>query len=504
MGNQYDYIIIGSGIAGLMTAYYASLQKGGDYSILLISKGGKTENNTFYAQGGIAASVSKKDSISAHIKDTLIAGHHRNDPRTVNFIIKNAPSVIREMRTIGIRFASDLKLEGGHSKHRISYHFDSIGKELVEIITSVIIKHPNIKILRNHFVTDLIVHEKQCIGISVINNKQEYSRIKNLYAKKTVICTGGIGQLFEKTTNPPNATGDGIAMAYRAGCVFRDLDKIQFHPTTLDCNTMRAHNSSTETNHAISDKSRNTNKHRLSHLFLLSETLRGEGAYLLNKNLIRFMLKAHPLAELAPRDVISKEIFLQQKKGQVFLDLRHLNPQIIKQKYPTIFQTLKKFGYSPEKDLLPITPSAHYLCGGIHTDHKSQTSIKNLYAVGECAHTGLHGDNRLASNSLLEAIVMAKQATINPLPRKIQIPTSDASPRPQPTRNTNAPNNIKQKIKSIMWKNATPLATKKQLRSALKHLQSLPHPKVPSETLNMLQTAELILKAKLEKDAQKG
>lgn len=483
MGNQYDYIIIGSGIAGLMTAYYAATQNAGRNSVLLISKGGATQSNTFYAQGGIAAATSPTDNTKSHIEDTLKAGHHKNNKKAVEFIIKKAPEIIAELKKDGIKFANDLKLEGGHSAHRISYNKDSIGKTLVTNFTKKVSSLPNIKILRNHFVTDLIVEKKQCTGIAIVNNNKQQSRINYLYGKRIVICTGGIGQLYTKTTNPQNATGDGIAIAHRAGCKMQDLQYIQFHPTALDL----------------------PKKSKQSHLFLLSETLRGEGALLLNKKLVRFMLKAHPEAELGPRDIISKQIFKELKKGPVYLDLRHIPIKNIKTKYPTIHKELTKHNLNPAKNLIPISPAAHYLCGGIHTNLKAQTNIKNLYAVGESTHTGLHGANRLASNSLLEAIVMAKQATITPLPKKqflpkIENPTkAPTTPSSRAFTEDNSSTSIAtiKKLQKIMWQNAGPLSTTSSLKKALTQIQNLPHPKEPSETLNMLQTAELIIKAKL-------
>jgi len=483
---DYEYIIVGSGIAGLMSALFATEKitqekNTKNKKILIVSKKSiRCSSNTSLAQGGIAAVLSHDDSIHDHFTDTLKAGHFLNSKKIVKFIVSHAPEIIHQLESIGIKFAKttngnyDLKLEGGHSHNRIVYHKDFIGQHLVDVLYKHLRTKSYITFMPHHHVIDLIVSNKICYGISLFEKQGSRYCTKFLLSHKTILATGGIGQLFSKTTNPSTATGDGIAMAIRSKTKLKDISYIQFHPTAL----------------SVSQKGR---------LFLLSETLRGEGAHLLNKNLVRFMKKAHPQAELAPRDIISRQIFKQLENGPVYLDLRHIDSKILKKKYPTIYRELIKNNLDPRKKLLPITPAAHYLCGGIKTDINAETSIKNLFAVGECACTGLHGSNRLASNSLLEAAVMARQAifaknTIPPSPHaQISVLTS-AQQKPKPQKNASH----KELIKAIMWKCFHPQTKEITIKNSLERIKLLNsqheiHDPHTLEIKNMLQTAEAIL-----------
>ncbi len=562
----YDFVIVGSGIAGLMSALYAS-EKG---KVLLVTKSELKASNTWYAQGGVAAAVSINDSFKKHIADTIKAGHGLNDKKAVKFIIKSAPKAIEELEQFGIKFAHqpiqhrvnqpssknyDLKLEGGHSEKRVLYYKDKVGQSIENNLIKQVKKNDNITIKTNCFAVDLILDEagKKCTGLKYIANSnnqktfgtdtsykggQRQNRKKNndtatpelvsIHSKRIVLCTGGTGQIFSKTTNPSVATGDGIAMAARAGSKLKGMEFVQFHPTALVNSTAKIKN--------------NSDKHALNEnppLFLLSETLRGEGAVLLNHKKERFMIKKHPLAELAARDVISKAIFNQQKKGPVFMDLRAIPLKTLKNKYPAIFNKLKKEKI-PYNKPIKITPAAHYLCGGVATDIFGRTSIQNLYAIGECANTGLHGANRLASNSLLEAATMSRQVTKKPLPKTICIPKTKSANRINKTsfnndktekqftipESTNTVRNafsaqqiskivdFREKIQTIMTEKCGIIRKRKDMDSAKKEIQTIlselhSHNKTQFntylvETINLTETALIILTAALKRKKSSG
>jgi L-aspartate oxidase len=489
----YDYIIIGSGIAGLMTAYHASTKTKKRKSILVISKGKISESSSYMAQGGIAAAVSQKDSFASHAADTLNAGHNLNNKTTVEFIVKEAPKAIKLLSKLGVKFCKtptgnfQLKLEGGHSHSRIIHSKDQIGKALITTLYAKLKNNPKIVFKNNSTVIDLMVKNQNCHGIAFYNNKKPDSCIKYLYGKKTVLCTGGIGQLFKKTTNPLSAFGDGLTLAYNAGCKMEGLNYIQFHPTALN----------------ISKKEPANQKP----LFLLSETLRGEGAHLLNNKFVRFMVKAHPQAELAPRDIISQNIFNQLKKGNVFLDLRHIEKKILKEKYPAIYHRLKKEGIDTTKNLIPVIPAAHYLCGGIKTNLSGQTNVKNLYAIGECASTGLHGSNRLASNSLLEAVVMAKEITHSPHYHLKNPPLFIANhSSTNILKESPSDKNAIKEIQNIMWIYCTFKPNKKNLSKAAKEIEQI-NKSSPTKSLRLqsvLTAANLIIQSMLSHTATIG
>lgn len=393
-----DYLVIGSGIAGLSFALKMA-HKYPDRTVFIVSKADEDESNTKYAQGGVA-SVSDlgEDSYQKHISDTLIAGDGLCDAAIVEMVVKEGPERVRELMSWGVRFDTGkngrlaLGREGGHSVHRILHHKDYTGYEIEQALLNQVRQRPNIRIFQHHFAIDLITEHQlhganpvptTCYGAYVLDQKSGI--VETFRAKYTVLATGGVGMVYGHTTNPIIATGDGIAMAYRAGARIQDMEFVQFHPTVLyDGKAGRS--------------------------FLISEAVRGFGAYLRNKKGHRFMPDYDTRAELAPRDIVSRCIDQELKKfGDpcVFLDCTHLDIKAFKAHFPNIYDECRTRHITIETDWIPIVPAAHYLCGGIVVDPNGRTTINNLFACGECSRTGLHGANRLASNSLLEALVYA-------------------------------------------------------------------------------------------------
>lgn len=395
-----DVLIIGSGIAGLSFALKIAKARP-DLSVCLITKSSKAETNTRYAQGGIAVVLDKlTDSYQQHIDDTLKSGGGLCNKKVVEMVVKKAPERLNELLEWGVEFDKDpdgefsAGLEGGHSQPRILHHKDFTGFEIEKKLLLHIQQYPNISIVSHYFALDLITgpsnnsNIKTCYGAYVLNEKD--NTIKTFRAKVTLLATGGSGQVYETTTNPLVATGDGVAMAQRANAKISEMQFIQFHPT------------------AFYDK--NT-----SPSFLISEAVRGFGAYLVNSEGLRFVYEYDIRGELATRDIVSKAIYCElwkSGKENVFIDCRHLNIKDFINHFPGIYNHCIKNGIDVSKDLIPVAPAAHYQCGGITVDSHSETSIANLYACGECSCTGLHGLNRLASNSLLEAIVFSNEAAI--------------------------------------------------------------------------------------------
>ncbi|OLS24916.1 MAG: L-aspartate oxidase [Candidatus Heimdallarchaeota archaeon LC_3] len=384
-----DVLIIGSGIAGLSCAYELAKE---NLNVIIVTKKNKAETNTNYAQGGIAAVLDSSDSFDTHISDTLIAGDGLCDKKVVEFVVRRAPERIQKLIDIGVNFTKnpltseyELGKEGAHSKRRILHSKDSTGKEIERALLNHCENYENIVVHENYFAIDLIkAKEGKILGVHIFN--QENQKIIQILAKKTILATGGIGKVYLVTSNPDIATGDGIAMAYRAGAEIANMEFTQFHPTCL-----------------FNPKAR-------SSTFLLSEALRGEGAKLINSKGVRFMNDYDSRCELAPRDVVARAIDNEMKQTGdecVYLDITFKDENYLKERFPGIYQKLLSFGYNLAKDKIPIVPAAHYICGGVLTDLSGKTNLENLYCIGESASTGLHGANRLASNSLLEAIVFA-------------------------------------------------------------------------------------------------
>ncbi|MFQ5964385.1 MAG: L-aspartate oxidase [Candidatus Scalinduaceae bacterium] len=376
-----DTLIVGSGIAGLSAAIHAA--KGG--SVLIVTKAKINENSTEHAQGGIAARLCPEDSFKEHINDTLNTGQGLCDDVIVSGIVRDGPKRVNELIGWGAKFDREngdlvFTKEGGHSHPRIlRARGDSTGKEIEDTLVNMVVNHPHILIYEHTFAIDLLVSNNVCNGVIAWRNRGGKILI---WAKQIILASGGCGQVFRETTNPDIATGDGIAMAYRAGVKLQDLEFVQFHPTTL----------------YVPGAER----------VLISETVRGEGGILRNKNGERFMQKYHQNAELAPRDIVSKCILHEIHRTNythVYLDIRHVPEEKLSTRFPKIKKLCASFGIDIAKQLIPVHPSAHYMIGGIKVDQKGRTNIKNLYACGEVSCTGLHGANRLGSNSLLECSV---------------------------------------------------------------------------------------------------
>ena len=375
-----DFLVVGSGIAGLNFALKAA--KYG--KVLIVTKKEIMESNTNLAQGGIAAVTRKDDSVRLHIEDTLNVGSGLSDKRMVKILAEKGPDAIRNLLSFGVAFDKEdnrlhLTTEGGHSIARVLHSGDSTGKEIEQAMTESVRENPDIEVFENYFAIDLILTNRECVGSKILNIKQR--KVCDIFSHATVLATGGVGYIYQNTTNPEIATGDGIAIALRAGAKIEDMEFVQFHPTTL-------------------------NKHGAPH-FLISEALRGEGAILVNEKGVRFMLEYDKMGELAPRDIIARTIFNELKKGSVYLDIRHKGRSFILDRFPMIHQECLKYEIDITKDLIPVSPAAHYICGGIKTNEYGETSIPNLLAFGECSCTGVHGANRLASNSLLESVVFS-------------------------------------------------------------------------------------------------
>jgi len=480
-------IIIGSGIAGLNFALNAA-QHG---PVLIVTKKRTATSSTNRAQGGIAAVLDKTDNIEKHVQDTIEAGAGHNERDAVEFMIKKSPDAIRRLIQFGVPFATDedghllLTKEGGHSERRIAFVGDYTGQEIEAALVRRISEHPNITVWEYAFAVDLLVKDQTCYGVQVIHD----GAIHNLYAPNTVLATGGCGQLYHYTTNPVIATADGIGMGVRAGLKTKDMEFIQFHPTALKV------------------KDRTT--------FLLSEALRGEGAHLINSKKERFMPPLHPQAELAPRDVVARAVYKTDLNGGAFLSLTHLNPKEIPLRFPRITQKCQEYHLDITQDPIPISPAAHYTCGGLITDLKGATSIQGLYAFGEVAWTGVHGANRLASNSLLEALVFSSQI-VDQLPSQKLPHTLPHFPTPtyQPATESEWEQLKKDResLQQLMWTHVgihrTPQNLKKALaiiNQKLSKLSSTAPLNVPQkENENMLLAAKEIIQAALKRPESLG
>lgn len=384
---QTDYLIFGSGVAGLTFAIKIA-NHFPDKSVTIITKSNEDESNTKYAQGGIAVVLNQiEDNFQKHINDTLICGDGLCKKDVVEMVVKEGPKCVQELIDWGTQFDKndtgtyDLGKEGGHSYHRVIHHKDQTGFEIERAILKQAHLQKNITILDFHFGLELLVENNNCFGATVLNEKT--NEIITFLANQTLLATGGIGQIYGHTTNPEVATGDGIAMASRAKANIKDMEFIQFHPTAL-------YNAD------------------LKSTFLISEAVRGFGAILRDKNGKRFMFDYDERGELASRDIVSQSIEKELKNSGedcVFLDCTHLEINAFKKHFPMIYERCKDLNIFIETDWIPVIPAQHYLCGGIEVDTNGKTSIENLFACGECSYTGLHGANRLASNSLLEALV---------------------------------------------------------------------------------------------------
>ncbi|HLD75275.1 MAG TPA: L-aspartate oxidase [Bdellovibrionota bacterium] len=386
---EADVLVIGSGIAGLFTA----LKLATHYKVLLITKEGLKDTATHYAQGGMASPVGNKESVQSHIHDTSVAGAGLCDERVVQTIITEAPERLKELIELGVSFSKEngqfhLTREGGHSDSRVFHYKDITGREIQRALTAQILNCENIVTLENHMAVDLIVFGNKCFGAYVLDLKTE--SIKTIKTNATVLASGGAGKVYLYTSNPDIATGDGIAMAARRGALIANMEFFQFHPTCL--------------------------YHPKAKSFLITEALRGEGAKLVDGEGRAFMSSYDERAELAPRDIVARAIDYEMKKTGaecVYLDISFKSTSFIRERFPMIYERCLQFGMDMTQEPIPVVPAAHYCCGGVHTNLHGETSISGLYAVGETAHTGLHGANRLASNSLTEAVVMGHRTALS-------------------------------------------------------------------------------------------
>lgn len=385
-----DFLVIGSGLSGLLF----SLKAAKHGTVHILTKGRITESSTAHAQGGIAAVVSPDDSVELHIQDTLRVGDGLCHPDVVNAIIRDGPARIRELVDLGVDFSGgektgeyELGLEGGHSKRRVLHVKDHTGEDIELALVQRVKESKNIKVFENHVAVNLYAWNNRVYGAYVLDANT--NQVERFSAKTTILATGGAGRVFLYTSNPDIATGDGIAMAFRAGASVMNLEMVQFHPTLLFHHKVRS--------------------------FLISEALRGEGALLLGPDGTRFMQKYHEDAELAPRDVVARAIDHELKRtgaDHVWLDISFKDADYIRDRFPQIYETCLTAGVDITKEPIPVVPAAHYMMGGVKVDINGRTDVKGLYAIGESACTGFHGANRLASNSLLEAAAMAHNASI--------------------------------------------------------------------------------------------
>ncbi|MFA6426625.1 MAG: L-aspartate oxidase [Phycisphaerae bacterium] len=450
-----DCLVIGTGVAGLRAAIEAA---NGGCEVVIVCKKNLHDSNTWNAQGGIASVLGRNDSFASHIEDTLKTGCGICNTETVEQVVKDGPGLVKELLEWGTEFdksqdgSISITLEGGHSFARVAHALgDSTGKAIVQSLTHKVKSISNITVIENFYAIDIITNDDGiCVGIIGQNAK---GTMEIIWAKTTILATGGAGRLYRETTNPDVATADGLAMAARAGTILRDMEFMQFHPTTL----------------YIAGASR----------ALITETLRGEGAILRDINHETFMSSYHKDAELAPRDIVSRAILAQMLKTNsthVFLDVRHFDKAFFAKRFPLISELVASFDIDVSKDLIPVRPSVHYMVGGVKTDRLARTNIKNLFACGEVASTGLHGANRLGSNSLLEGLVYGKIAG-SEASKHSGKPNSGMGLRkfrydiPQSDRSRLDTADVLNSLRSLMWRNvgiirfAKPLAETQEIIS---------------------------------------
>lgn len=506
--HQCDILVIGSGAAGLSLA----LRMASHAKVLVLSKGPLNEGSTYYAQGGIAAVFDQEDSVDSHVEDTLIAGAGICDREAVQFITENAKDCVQWLIDGGVPFDRDdedtsqnprhhLTREGGHSHRRILHAADATGMAMQNSLQDNAIEHPNIKILERYNAIDLITEDRiagaqnKVVGAYVWNRDAEH--VETVRSKFVVLATGGASKVYQYTSNPDVSSGDGIAMAWRAGCRTANLEFNQFHPTCL-----------------FHPEARN---------FLLTEALRGEGAYLKRPDGTRFMPDFDERAELAPRDIVARAIDFEMKRLGVdcmYLDISHKDPEFIEKHFPTIHKRLLELGIDMVKQPIPIVPAAHYTCGGVIVDRNGQTDLQNLYAIGEVSYTGLHGANRLASNSLLECVVYAWSAGQDMLQKIDQVSMPAALPAWDESQVTNSDEEVIlqhnwHELRLFMWDYMGIVRTNKRLERALRRIQLLQQEtheyysnfRVSNNLLelrNLLQVAELMVHSAMKRKESRG
>ncbi len=487
--NKFDFIIIGAGLAGL----YAALNASRHGTVALITKTTLEVSNSYLAQGGVAAAMAEDDSPGLHVDDTLKAGRGLCNHDAVRILINEGRQIIQSLIDDGMPFdiyggKISFGLEGGHSKRRVLHAGgDSTGKELVNFILPLVLKEKKIKLFENVLVYELIGHEGNCEGIGCFDLDRQTSF--NIYGSSTIIASGGASAIYSRTTNPPSSVGEGIYLAYNIGAEIESMEFIQFHPTAF-----------------YSER---------GDTFLISEAVRGEGAYLVNYEGKRF-LENWNSHELSPRDVVSEAIFLEMQRSgmsNVFLKLNHLDPAMIKKRFGSIYEEALKNNIDITKDLVPIAPAAHYMVGGIKTGLNGETNINRLYAIGETASTGVHGANRLASNSLLECLVFAQRAVEHAAVNLLSSLHSSQNNRElflyEPNRDKY--NSIRSNIGNIMWDNVGIVKTKSSLEKALTGISGIKNSieQAYNEYYNykiqsLIGVAEMIIKSALIREESRG
>ena len=462
--DRYDYVVLGSGIAGLTFA----LNVAEEGSVAVITKKNRAESNTNYAQGGIACVTSTEDTFDLHVRDTLEAGAGLCREEVVRGIVEEGPARVKELIELGMSFSEretghgpelDLGKEGGHSKRRILHARDITGREIERALLNALARHPNVAMFENHAAIDLITHRKlgfatgnRCLGVYVLDAAS--GRVDAVAARHVLLATGGCGKVYLYTTNPDIATGDGVAMAYRAGVPVANMEFIQFHPTCLF--------------------------HPQAKSFLISEAVRGEGGILRNGEGKAFMEGVHPLQSLAPRDIVARAIDEELKRSGaecVYLDITHQSRAFLEKRFPEIYARCLELGIDMAKEPIPVVPAAHYQCGGVVTSPEGRTELPGLWAVGEVACTGLHGANRLASNSLLEALVVAHRAAeaakLEETPPTLKdLPPWESGSAQDPDELVVIYHNWRE-IRQLMWDYVGIVRTTKRLHRAASRLHAL-------------------------------
>jgi L-aspartate oxidase len=492
-----DFIVVGAGVAGLR----AAIELASSGHVLVLAKREVTESNTQYAQGGIAAALSDEDEIGLHFQDTLAAGDGLCNPDAARVLVEEGPRRIEELIAWGTEFdRNGTKLsftrEGAHSRDRILHaHGDSTGREIARALWEKARTLTTVTIGEFDMTTDLLVEGGRVCGVRLVNSA---GRVEDVLANTVLLATGGLGQVYRDTTNPEVATGDGVAMAFRAGAEVSDMEFVQFHPTALYL--------------------------KGAPRFLLSEALRGEGAYLRNNELDRFMPKYHPLAELAPRDVVARAIaheleISRAKDPAVFLDLTHLSGKHLDKRFPRIYETCLRYNIDITSDLIPVRPAAHYAMGGVRTDLDGATNLDGLFAAGEVACTGVHGANRLASNSLLEGLVFGARAAKamreiggwnGSHRREPDARTLYETAQPSTAESAQQASDLMRCIQEIMWRDAGVVRTGKGLQRAIDDLMALAPKLQPGscrrcfETGNVYLTGLLIARSALARQESRG
>jgi len=493
---QFDVLIIGSGAAGLMSA----IQLSEDLSIALIAKDQLLEGSSYYAQGGISAVLDSDDDFNSHIQDTIKTGFDLGNEQSIRFMVEQAPNAIKDLEKAGVEFSHqgkeyDLTTEGGHSAKRVAHVADKTGQSVQTNLLLQVRQKTNITLFEHHTAIDLLMKDKQCFGAYVYDKKN--GQVSSFISSKTILATGGASKVYLYTSNPDTSTGDGIAMAYRGGCEIINMEFAQFHPTCLF--------------------------HPHAKSFLISETLRGEGAKLTLPNGESFMHKYDEREEMAPRDIVARAIDHEMKTHGfdcVYLDLSFKDSHWITSRFPTITERCLALGIDICNERIPVVPAAHYTCGGVGADMNAQTNIDNLFAIGEVAHSGVHGANRMASNSLLECLVFAKTCAkhINHSERQIdQLPGFedwDAS-RVKHSQEKVVVSHLWQEARLLMWNFVGIVRSDRRLKLAQRRLAQIQQEVndyyrlyVLTEDLielrNLVQTAQIIVESALSRKESRG